>query len=203
MTYTISNEIPAPPDDHRIVQSILAGKTADFEILLGRYRGYVFKILSGLVPENMVQELAQDVFIEIFSSLPRYQEQTVFKKWVAGITIHLAYDFWRTHYRNREIPLSSLNEEHQEWLETVIDGRARKAFDGNESRKEARELLQLAMAELSPEDRMVLTLVHLEGFSVKETAVMLNWSTINVKVRAYRSREKMRKRIAAMLEGAL
>jgi len=46
---------------------------------------------------------------------------------------------------------------------------------------------------------MVLTLVHLDGYTVKEAAEMLGWSVINVKVRAYRSREKIRKQIAALL----
>jgi RNA polymerase sigma-70 factor (ECF subfamily) len=46
---------------------------------------------------------------------------------------------------------------------------------------------------------MVLTLVHLEGHSVREAAELLGWSTVNVKVRAHRARQQLRK----VLEGLL
>jgi len=46
---------------------------------------------------------------------------------------------------------------------------------------------------LSPENRAVLTLVHLDGHSVREAASLLGWSVVNVKVRAHRARQALRK----------
>ena len=48
------------------------------------------------------------------------------------------------------------------------------------------------MGHLSPENRAVLTLVYLDGYSVREAAQMLGWSQINVKVRAHRARQALR-----------
>ena len=59
--------------------------------------------------------------------------------------------------------------------------------------QEARELLDWSLSRLSPKDRMALELVYLEGYTIKEAAKLLGWSTTNVKVRAYRSRKKIHK----------
>jgi RNA polymerase sigma-70 factor (ECF subfamily) len=200
------SQVPDEPGsitDDKIVGRILRGRIDDFEMLLNRYRGYVFKIVSGLLPPEAVSEHSHEIFIEVYRSLPKYQDGTIFKKWLAGIAIHSCYDYWRKHYRNLEIPLSSLTEDHQEWIDGVVASQAGEAFSNKERQKEAREILQQAMAGLSAKDRVLLTLVHLEGFSIREAAEILGWSTINVKVRAHRSREKMRRHIAAMLEGGI
>jgi RNA polymerase sigma-70 factor (ECF subfamily) len=52
--------------------------------------------------------------------------------------------------------------------------------------------LQWALGRLSPENRLVVTLVHLDGHSIREAAALLGWSMINVKVRAHRARRALR-----------
>jgi RNA polymerase sigma-70 factor (ECF subfamily) len=54
-------------------------------------------------------------------------------------------------------------------------------------------VLKYALNKLSPEDRMVIELVYLEGLSGKEAAELLGWSLANVKVRLFRSRKKLQK----------
>ncbi len=55
------------------------------------------------------------------------------------------------------------------------------------------EVLEWALGKLSAEDRMVLELVYLEGLSCKEAAKQLGWTLANVKVRSFRSRNKLKK----------
>ena len=67
--------------------------------------------------------------------------------------------------------------------------------------KEAGEVLEWALERLSPEDRTVLELIYLEGFSGKEVALQLGWSVANVKIRSFRSRRKLEKLLRNVLEG--
>ena len=46
---------------------------------------------------------------------------------------------------------------------------------------------------LKPDEQMIITLLDLEGKSVKEIAKLTDFSESNVKVKAHRAREKMRK----------
>lgn len=187
--------------DVDIVRRILDGHTDAFEILLHRYQRFVFKIVSGRLPPEAVAETAHDIFIEAYRSLPQYSRRKSFKNWLAGVAIHRCFDYWRKHYRNPEIRASDLSDAHRRWLDETDASQAQAVFDSTASRTEARELLQWAMADLSPKDRMVLMLVHLDGYSVKEAADILGWTSVNVRVRAHRSRERLRKKITSALAG--
>ena len=187
--------------DNEIIDRILQGKVNDFERLLDRYQGYICTLISRQLPAEMVLDLAHEVFVEAYRSLPQYQQDKPLKNWLAGIALHRCHDYWRRQYRRREIPASALSEDQQHWLETVAAGESRDNAFARERQQEILELLHLALADLPPKDRMVLVLVHLEGLSVKEVAAMLDWSIINVKVRAHRARKAMRKRITTLLHG--
>jgi len=194
---TILNE----QQDNEIIRSILSGNTDEFEIILKRYDAYVFSIISRHLPKDDLEEAAHEIFIRIFKSLPSYRAEAPLKYWISKISVRYCYDFWRERYKSRELPLSSLSEEHAEWVETVISGQSRESFEQDEVLKESREILQWALDRLTAAERMVITLLYLEEKPVKEVADLLGWTTINVKVKAHRSRKKMRKIIAELLKG--
>ena len=58
---------------------------------------------------------------------------------------------------------------------------------------EAAETLHHVLDRLSPRDRLVITLLHLENHTVAETAALTGWSQTMVKVQAFRARSKLRK----------
>lgn len=57
----------------------------------------------------------------------------------------------------------------------------------------ARELLETLLSQLSPDDRLVISLLDLEEQSVKEIARLTGWNIPLIKVRAFRARRKLRK----------
>jgi RNA polymerase sigma-70 factor (ECF subfamily) len=184
--------------DAEIVNQVVSGDVNAFERLLKRYQAHVVIIVRKHIPFDKVEEVAQDVFVRTYKSLPTFKGDDGFKQWLSTITIRTCYDFWRKHYRYREIPLSSLSEKHQVWLEEATSNSSSQSFYERDSQKEAREILDWALDKLSPEDRMVLELVYLEGYSIKEAANLLGWSTVNVKVRSFRARKKLHKLIKEM-----
>jgi len=89
--------------------------------------------------------------------------------------------------------MSSLTEKHQVWLEEAISVQSSQSFHEQSLQKEAGEILDWALDRLSAADRMVLELVYLEGYSLRESADFLGWSIANVKVRSFRARKKLHK----------
>jgi RNA polymerase sigma-70 factor (ECF subfamily) len=61
------------------------------------------------------------------------------------------------------------------------------------SDSETWDVLKNAFVKLSPEDRLVITLLNLEEKSVRETASLTGWSEANVKVRAFRARKELKR----------
>jgi RNA polymerase sigma-70 factor, ECF subfamily len=192
----------ALPDDE-IIRRVLAGDTDLFEELLMRYQEHVGRIVAGHVPREIVDEVAHDVFIRAYTSLPTYSFRTPFSHWLSTIAVRSCYDAWRSVSARKEVSLSGSSdaaEEQQQWIEHVLATESKERFDVMVRQQDATNLLQGALAQLSPENRMVVTLVHLEGRSVREAAELLGWSVVNVKVRAHRARQQLRKILNVLLK---
>ena len=190
------------PHDSEIISRVLGGDANAFEILVHRYSRLVVGIVGKHIPRDWVDEVAQDVFVEGFRSLSSFSQKGPFGHWMAKIAVRCCYDFWRKRYRKKEVLVSDLSPETQDWIDNLLAVQSNETFKHEAEAAEAIEVLNHALSRLSAEDRMVLTLVHLEGLPVKEAAVLLGWSTTAVKVRAHRSRKKLRRIILELQDVA-
>lgn len=188
------------PSDSEIVRRVLDGNVNAFEGLMERYGDHVLRIVKRHVPGREVEETVQEAFVRAYRSLANFQGGAHFKAWLSSIAVRTCHDYWRKAGRSREVPMSSLSTGHVEWLEKVLSDQSNQFFREREAGKEAGEFLEWALDRLSPEDRMVLELVYLEGLSGKEAARQLGWSVANVKVRSFRSRRKLEKLLRSALE---
>jgi RNA polymerase sigma-70 factor (ECF subfamily) len=100
----------------------------------------------------------------------------------------------RGHQRNRESAFSELSEPEDDWLERF----AVAPESVSEHADAARLLVERVLEKLSPEARLVITLLEIEDRSVKEIAELTGWSAPLVKVRAFRARGEMRKILSRM-----
>ncbi|HNR11737.1 MAG TPA: RNA polymerase sigma factor [Thermodesulfobacteriota bacterium] len=187
--------------DLEIIHRVLRGDVNCYEVLLDRHKAHVATIVSNHVPREQVEEVAHDVFVNAYLSLATFKNKTTFRLWLSAIAVRTCYNYWRKIYRSRELPLSSLEDEDQDWLNNVISDQSQETIEEDVDKKNAQALLGWALDQLSPEERMVLELIHLEGCSVREAAALLGWSSANVKVRAYRSRKKILKILQSLPKG--
>ena len=183
----------AEPTDVDVVRRVLAGDVNAFEILMARYQAYVFSIVRKHVPMENVEAVAHDIFVRAYRSLPKYQQKSVFSKWLAGISVRACAAFWRKRYRRQEVPMSRLSDDYRKWLENVLADESTDDFRKTGQRQEAKQILDWALGQLSAKERMVLELVHLEGYSTIEAAGLMGCSAANIKIRAFRARKKIKK----------
>lgn len=191
---------PLRPSVAEVVAQVLDGDANAFEQIVKRYNDLVLRIVTKRIPPDDVEETAQNVFIRAYQSLGTFKDKNRFSHWLSTIAVRTCYDYWRKAYRSREIPMSSLTERHGDWLEDVLSGQSEQSFIEKGKQDEAREVLDWALGELSAKDRMVLELVYLEGLSGREAAEILGWSVANVKVRSFRSRKKLQKRLSGLMD---
>jgi RNA polymerase sigma-70 factor (ECF subfamily) len=178
-------------EDSALVRRIRQGDSERFAELIERYQRHVGRIVGRRVPADQVAELVHDVFVRAYVNLPQFSNSVPFEHWLAGIAVRTCYDFWRQRTRD-EVPASALSDDHQHWIEKTLSAASEREFHDQAAQREAVDVLEWALGQLSPEQRAVLTLVHLDGYSVREAAQLLGWSVINVKVRAHRARRALR-----------
>ena len=132
-------------------------------------------------------ELVQDVFVNAWRSLNGYRAQGPFLHWLRKIAVRTGYAFWQTRTaRQAEVELT------EQVAEPLVDSK--------DSAEAAGRAVHAVLAELPPRDRMVLTLIYLDGHSLAEVAELLGWSLALVKVQAWRARGKLKKQLANLEE---
>ena len=136
-----------------------------------------------------VQDIVQEVFIKAFQKLDSFRAEAPFEHWLMRTAVRTCYDFLRSHQRNRETMLTDLSDPEVDWLERFAAGPE----DNSKNTDAARALVERVMAQLSPEARLIITLLELEDRSVKEISQLTGWSIPLVKVRAFRARAQMKK----------
>lgn len=173
--------------DFHLVQRILNSERDLYQGIVESNMSMVAAIVRKRVGLADVNGVAHDIFVRAYGSLAAYRGEQPFSHWLSKIAVRECIDIWRRQRRNREQSVSELSTAQQAWLDGL------QATDGAEERRLAVDTLQWAMGKLSPEDRAVVHLVHIEGHSVSEAAQLLGWSRVNVKVRAHRARVKLKK----------
>jgi RNA polymerase sigma factor (sigma-70 family) len=142
-----------------------------------------------LPPRTSEEDLTQAVFAKIFKSLHQFSGGVPLEHWVSRITINTCLNQLK-HERGRpELRMSDLSEEQEAVVQHLACTTAE--LPGDQGRN-ARELVERLLAPLRPDDRLVITLLHLEERSVKEVSRMTGWTVSLVKVKAFRARRKMR-----------
>jgi RNA polymerase sigma-70 factor (ECF subfamily) len=179
-------------DDAELIAAVRKGDLASFEPLVRKYQPRVFATARRYARrESEVEDIVQEVFVKAFHRLAGYRGEGPFEHWLMRLAVRTCYDFLRRHQRRRETAFADLSEQEADWLERFVTDPS----TAGESAAAARELVRRLFAQLSPPARLVLTLLELEDRSVKEIAALTGWSVPLVKVRAFRARAEMRKRL--------
>jgi len=140
------------------------------------------------------EDVAQEVFVRLFAHLHRYDPKRPLENWVSRIAVNVCLNALRSRRRRPEWRWSDLSEEEQRVVEMLAQVPPAQASPY----REAKALLSTLMEGMPPEDRMVLTLLHLEERPLAEIAALTGWNVAVVKMRAFRARRKLRRMLEAL-----
>ena len=175
--------------EKELIAEVLDGHPDSFEPLVVKYQPRVFAIARRYARrEDEVEDIVQTVFIKAYSKLNSFRGEAPFEHWLMRMATFTCYDFLRKHQRNREWNATDLSSEENDWLENVGEESTAKT-----DQAAAKALVNKLLDGLKPVDRHIIILLDLEGKSVKEISELTNLSESNVKVKAHRARDKMKK----------
>lgn len=196
----LAAEEHAGPTDAALVARVREGDDPAFEELFNRHRRRVASIAGRFFRRReQIEEVVQESFTKAFFALPEFsnQREASFAAWVARIAFNACYDELRRGKRRPESSLSEVSAEEAVWLrERLADEGAGSDVEADAS---AKDLAAKLLARLSPEDRLLLVMLDVEGMTVSEIAESNRWSASKVKVRAHRARASLRKVLARFL----
>ena len=175
--------------DFDIIDKLLCGEKDFYEILIRRHNPLLYKIgRSYGLAHHDVQDLMQDTYLTAYQSLPGFGKRSQFSTWLVRIMINKCLYKLKMHRShnplNAEIENSNMNGQIKNGEHFTIQ-------------HELSKVLEKAIEKLPEHYRMVFLLRQTEGFSVNDTASILNLTPINVKVRLNRAKALLREYIEA------
>jgi len=153
-------------------------------------------VRSHLPRRTSPEDLVQTVFMKVFANLDRFSGAVPLEHWVSRIAINTCLNQLAAEQARPEWRWADLSEEQTEALEAVMSDPAGLEPSQNLA---AREIVEKLLARLAPADRLLMTLLHLEGRSVAEVRQITGWNVPVIKVRAFRARRKLRKHFEKLM----
>jgi len=187
-------------DDRELVRLSQNGAEAAFEELVRRHQHRVFALVSGVLhrPDD-VEDVAQQVFLKAYLGIKRFDQRAAFSTWLYKIAVNECWDYLRKRKVRPLVYEADLSEEQVSRLDGIVSSS--RPPEGPNTRAEMREIIERMLAALPEQDRQLLVLKEIEGFSVQELAEILNLNVNTVKVRLFRARGRImdsyRRRLAS------
>ncbi len=177
--------------DEHLIKAVLSGDDEAFAELIRRHKRKIFLIVAKFARDNdELDDVSQEIFVKMYQGLSKYRGDAPFEHWLSKLAVNACYDMLRKRRREADkVPLES--------VEFSLSGSDSQAGQN----RDAWYVLRRALAELSPEDRLVITLLNLEEKSVREISDLTGWTEAKVKVRAFRARRKLKKILEDSNEG--
>ena len=172
--------------DNDLIARVLNGDHQSYSILVERYSNLVFTIsLRYVKTREDAEEVAQDVFVKAFRSLADFRGQSKFSTWLYTIATTTSITF----LRKKKIETHSLdNEKLFEVADNIDSGMSANQVE----QKSRANMVNLAIAMLSPEDAQVLTLFYKGEQTLEEIAQVLGKEVNAVKVQLHRARGRLK-----------
>ncbi len=180
-----------PPDVQAWLVRIRAGDQQAARALVEHLYPQVIRIVRARLPRRGGEEdLAQDIFLKMFTRLDQYQGQVPLAHWVSRIAVTTCIDALRAQRRRPELRWADLSETEADTLDAVL---TRDDAADTADALAAHELVHKLLDQLAPQDRMVLQLLDMEQKTLVEIRELTGWNITLIKVRAFRARRKLQK----------
>ena len=151
----------------------------------------VFKLVRAYLPRRTsAEDLAQIIFMKVFANLDQYSSSVPLEHWVARIAVNTCLNQLQAEKIRPELRRADLSEPQCRMLDTVCSVAQELPPD---QALAAREVVEKLLALLDPAERLLMTLLHLEGHTPREVQRITGWNGALVRVRAFRARRKLKK----------
>ena len=172
-----------PASDGDVVRAVLAGDRERYSELVDRYRDRYARYAARMLGSaDAAEDAVQDAFVRAFDQLAQCHDPNKFVGWFFLILRNRC--FAERRRRRSQAPLEAAD------AVAAVD----RSDNGAET-AERRRALQHALLELTPEQREVFVLKHVEGLSYGEIAERLETSVPSLKMRMHRAYDRLREQL--------
>lgn len=179
-----------------IIKKLKEGSEKAFKDLVSTYQKMVVNICYGIVHNiEDAEDVAQDVFIEVFRSVSGFRGDSKLSTWIYRIAVNRSINYLRDHKRRSN--LKSLDETVDSSKSAISELFYESASDPQKEMENIQrsKILYAAIGTLSKNQRIAFTLNKYEGLSYKEISEIMELSISSVESLIHRAKKNLQKRL--------
>lgn len=171
--------------DEELVERVRQGHPDAYRLLVDRHRQSVFTLIRCRVEsKETAEDLAQEVFIKLYRSMPGFRQESRFGTWLYRIVLNTVTDYQRARRRR---PVTAVFETLKSWFGDPGEQPEEQAI-----RREERETVTGVLRRLPEKYRHILFLHHYRQMSCGEIAQLLELPVKTVETRLYRGKSLLK-----------
>lgn len=177
------------PSDSEIISQVLTGDHNAYALLVERYKSYVFTLTLRFTKNREdAEEVSQDIFVKAYRSLADFKGTAKFSTWLYTIVNTTCITF----LRKKRLDIKSLDDERTFEVADSQDS----GFRANQVEQKSRlNMVNQAIAMLSPDDAEIITLFYKSEQSLEEISQILGVEVNTAKVRLHRARTRLKEKM--------
>ena len=179
----------AGPSDSEIISLVLKGDHNAYALLVERYKSYVFTLTFRFTKNREdAEEVSQDIFVKAYRSLADFKGTAKFSTWLYTIVNTTCITF----LRKKRLDIRSLDDEK---TFEVADNQDSGLRANQVEQKSRLNMVNQAIAMLSPDDAEIITLFYKNEQSLEEISQILGVEVNTAKVRLHRARTRLKEKM--------
>ena len=171
----------------QVVRRCQSGDRDAFRLLVERYQGRVFSIAHTLIRSRAdVEDIAQQVFTRVFFRIRDFDFRAALITWIYKITINECYNHLRKQRSRRLRCVSEMTEAEAHHMDNA------RSTDPSPQRKvELAQMVSLLLEKVSAEERLLLLMKEVEGYSIEDLSRLFACNENTVKIKLFRARRRL------------
>ncbi len=190
--------------DAALMLRVKQGEGAAFAELVDKYKQPVLNMVYRMLHDaTEAEDLAQNVFVQVFRSAPRYKVSAKFSTWLFTIARNLALNELRRRSRHPSESMDATRPEQED--QPLQQFEDKKTFSPPESllQGELQQKIERALAELPENQRTAILLCRQDELSYEEIAKVLGCSLSATKSLIHRGRETLKHKLKPYLRAGV
>ena len=182
--------------DAKLVKEVLEGDVASFSHLVRKYQGVVYGLAYHLT-KNLAdaEDLAQEIFLRAYLSLPQLRDASRFAGWLRRITCNVC-NTWIRSQRMAHVSLDASGEDSVD----IISARDKSDPALEVERKELCDAVLKAINSLSEKNRLAVTLFYMDGLSYRQISEFLEVPVTTIESRLHKARRQLKEEMIQMVK---
>lgn len=181
-----------PVSEKEIISALRSGDARAFENLLDQFQGKVYRSCLSHVPDpKEAEDIAQEVFVEVYQSIDKFEAKSTLSTWIYRITTNKCLEHLRKKKAKKRfgflqsISGGEIEEDKRAYLSDYNHPGAQLEA------KEKLALLQKAVESLPESQRLVITLFYFEQKSQKEISEITDKSVYSIESLLFRAKKRL------------